>query len=243
MAVPLTADLCARAIVAAARTYGDDPVAAVGRKRHRGDRTRRCLIPAALAIVQATGCSRPRLCQILGVDYYSLSAVPNKTVTAAPWRAALDALGVDPASIPPSRFGPKAKSGSAPDQPVVDNRKPARSGTVVAPPPVGPETPPAPPAVDHTPAIREALRRRQGVQFEVVGVEADKALIGAKEPGGCVWPMGDPREPGYRSCQTPTLTGRMYCAEHLKKAGMKVAPKTVATVGRCAAPYADREAG
>lgn len=236
MAVPLTADLCAIAIIAAARSYGDDPVAAMSPVAFRGAKSRRCVTPAALAIVQATGCSRPRLCQILGIDYYSLSAVPKKPTTAAPWRAALDALGVDPANIAPSRFGPKAKPAG---------------GTVVAPPPVASEepSPPPPPAprVDHSAAILEAMARRReriaAVPFEVVGVQTDKALIGATEPGGCVWPMGDPRDPDYRSCQAAPLSGRMYCAEHLKKAGMKPVPKKIATVGRVAESYVDREAG
>lgn len=229
MAVPLTADLCARAIIASARSYGDDPVAAMSPIAVRGAKSRRCVTPAALAIVQATGCSRPRLCQILGIDYYSLSAVPKKPAAAAPWRAALDALGVDPANIQPSRFGPKAK---------------AASGTVVAPP-VAEETP-APPKIDHTAAIAEAMARRRAKgcgPVEVVGVEDDKALIGATEPGGCVWPMGDPREPGYRSCQAEPLSGRMYCAEHLKKAGLKPVAKVIQTVGRVAESYVDREAG
>lgn len=96
-------------------------------------------------------------------------------------------------------------------------------------------------------AIAEAMARRRakggGPGFEVVGVEADKALIGATEPGGCVWPMGDPREPGYRSCQAAPLSGRLYCAEHLKKAGMKPVAKVIQTVGRVAGSYVDREAG
>lgn len=230
MAVPLTADLCARAIIASARSYGDDPVAAMSPIAFRGAKSRRCVTPAALAIVQATGCSRPRLCQILGIDYYSLTAVPKKPTTAAPWRAALDALGVDPANIQPPRSGPTAK---------------AASGMVVAPPPVGQEAPRGG-KIDHTAAIAEAMARRRAkgcVTVEVMGVEADRALIGATEPGACVWPMGDPREPGYRSCQAAPLSGRLYCAEHLKKAGMKPVAKVIQTVGRVAQSYVDREAG
>lgn len=109
------------------------------------------------------------------------------------------------------------------------------------------EQPIAAPKVDHTPAIIEAMARRReriaAVPFVVVGVETDKALIGATEPGGCVWPMGDPREPDYRSCQAAPLSGRLYCAEHLKKAGMKPVAKVIQTVGRVADSYVDREAG
>ena len=252
MTLPLTADICARAIVAAARCYGDDPVAAMSPIAYRGTKSRRCVTPAALAIVQATGCSRPRLWRILGIDYYNLTAVPKKSATAAPWRAALDALGVDPTSIQPPRFGPKAKVAKAK----------VASDPVVAPP----VAQPSPPAlvVDHRPAIAEAMARRRArgdVAFSVAGVDTDMpsaarsegtafstrsaadALIGATEAGGCVWPMGDPREADYRSCQATPLSGRIYCAEHLKKAGMKPVAKVIQTVGRVAEAYVDREAG
>lgn len=229
MTVLLTADLCARAIIAAARSYGDDPLALIETARARGATHRRSMTPAALALVQATGFSRKSLCQILDIDYFGLSSVPKKPRSAAAWQAALLVLGVDPETVQASKFGPKAAA-----------------GTVVAPPPVAQETTPAP-VIDHRPAIAEALARRRArgdaPAFSVAGVEADKALIGATEPGGCVWPMGDPREPGYRSCQAAPLSGRLYCAEHLKKAGMKPVAKVVQTVGRVAESYVDREAG
>lgn len=232
MAVPLTADICAHAIVAAARCYGDDPVAAIGPVPNRGAVTRRSLTPAALAIIQATGFSRPRLCQILGIDYYGLSAVPKRPAPRAAWVAALDALGVDPASVKPSRFGPKAKPSPATTVLVVDNKNPAGDGTVVAPPPAAPEvSSPATPQVDHRPAIAEALARRRAqaasCSFEVVGVEADKAGIGL---GGCCWPpkgvvsaMDDP------TCDEKAVPGRLFCVDHCRAVGQKDTPVVLST--------------
>lgn len=225
MPVPLTADLCAQALVAAARAYGDDPVRAVLAK---AGRVRRCFAPAATALAAQTGQRPSRVCAVLGLgmNTYCGAAAGDTPKYQEAVSAAVEAVARE-------------------------LKSPSPVGTVIAPPPVASEEPalPPPPAtrVDHTAAICEAMARRReriaAVPFVVVGVEADKALIGATEPGGCVWPMGDPREPGYRSCQAAPLSGRQYCAEHLKKAGMKPVPKTIATVGRVAESYVDREAG
>lgn len=235
MAVSLTADICAAAIVASARVYGDHPVKAMVAK---AGRNRRSLAAAATAIVAQTGRLAPVVCNVLGLGRgtYDLAARMNTGEYQQAVKAAVRAIaGLSAADIAePRRTRPVP---------------PRRTGTIVAPPPVASETPPTParPAVDHRPAIAEALARQKarsaGPAFEVVGVEADRALIGATAPGGCVWPMGDPRDPGYRSCQAQTLAGRLYCAEHLKKAGMKPVAKTIAVVGRVAQPYVDREAG
>lgn len=228
MAVTLTADLCAIAIIASARSLGEDPIVALTGRKLRGRQSRsRCLRPAALALYEATDCHQGRLCIALGADRFGLNAVRDSYPDA--FEAARRAI-----------------ASSATTVSVVDNRKAASAGTVIAPPPVAQETP-APAKVDHTAAIAEAMARRRAKgdvpAFSVVGVETDKALIGATEPGGCVWPMGDPREPGYRSCQAAPLSGRMYCAEHLKKAGMKPVARVIQTVGRVADGYDDREAG
>lgn len=217
MAVPLTADLCARAVIAAARVLGEDPVLALtGPKIKGAGSVRRCLCPAALAIVGATGLARQTVCRIIGADKFGLAqAARDRPEAVAAARAAI--------------MSPQV-------------------GTVVAPPPVGQDAPApatAPAKIDHTAAIAEAMARRRAKgcgPVEVVGVEDDKALIGATEPGGCVWPMGDPRAPDYRSCQAARLSGRMYCAEHLKKAGLKPVAKVIQTVGRVAESYVDREA-
>lgn len=67
----LTADLCARAVIAAARAYGDDPAAAC---RARSGRLRRCLSPAIIALSRVLGapveaCARP-----FGVRSYAAEA-------------------------------------------------------------------------------------------------------------------------------------------------------------------------
>lgn len=219
MAVPLTPDLCAHALLAACAVYGKDPFLAAASAR--GGRTP--LIAAASAARKVTGVSVLVVSRVFQVHQTAINR--NERVGDAKFRravlAAWEAISVD-------------------EEPAT----PAPSGTVVASPPVGQEAPP-PARVDHTAAIAEALARRRArgaIAIEVVGVEADKALIGATEPGGCVWPMGDPREPDYRSCQAAPLAGRLYCAEHLKAAGMKPTPKVIETVGRVAAPYVDRAA-
>lgn len=225
MAVPLTSDVCAYAIVAACRVYRTPPLLAWSSLRGPG---RSALCAAASAVQKVTQAQRQVVARVFQVHPVSLARCEREQkpeflqAAAAAWQA-----------IP------------------TDDDLLASTGTVVAPPPVASEEP-APPAplqsrVDHTAAIAEALARRReriaAVPFEVVNVDADKALIGAAEPGGCVWPMGDPRDPDYRSCQAAPLSGRMYCAEHLKKAGMKPVPKTIQTVGRVAEAYVDREAG
>jgi GcrA cell cycle regulator len=235
----LTADLIATAVLAAARSFGDDPIRAMTATPKRGDPARRAVGPAGLVLAEVTGRTHVTLCRVLGLAQGALSAAGRRPGAEAAITAVRRALS------------------STTDLPVVNDTKPT-GGTALAPPPAAqkapatptPATPPPPaaaPRIDHTAAIAEALARRKarmgGLTVTVAGVEADAALIGATEPGGCVWPMGDPRAPDYRSCRAPPLSGRMYCAEHLKKAGMKAVPKAVETVGRVAAPYADREAG
>lgn len=220
MTPPLTADLCARAIVAACDVYGKDPFAAIGSARAG----RTPLVAAASAARKVTGATVAVVSRVFQVHQTTISKAERigdakyRRAVAAAW----EAIAVD-----------EDEAGSTPAQPVVDNRKPA---------PIAPVE--APGRIDHTAAIAEALARRKArgaIAVEVVGVEADKALIGATSPGGCVWPMGDPRAPDYRSCQEPPLAGRLYCAEHLKRAGLKAEPKSVQVVGRVARPYGVRE--
>lgn len=108
------------------------------------------------------------------------------------------------------------------------------------PPPAAQKAAPAP-VIDHTPAIREAMRRRQCVAIEVVGVEVDKALLPPTAPHACHWPLGDLKDGTLRSCGAPAVDGRMYCPDHCKKAGQKSTPRVAATVGRVAAPFGAHE--
>ena len=236
MTFPLTADICAHGIVAAARYLGVDPVHAMTAKRGPA---RSAFTAAALAAESLTGLKRVVIGRVFGVLPNSLSRCDREGSKA-----------FDRARAAASTAMVAAGAGLADTAPPMARAAPG--GTVVAPPPVAQPLPvpapaPAPVKVDHTAAIAEALARRRARRdvwpFAVVGVEADKALIGATEPGGCVWPMGDPRDADYRSCQAAPLAGRMYCAEHLKKAGMKPVPKVIETVGRVARSYVDREAG
>lgn len=65
---PLTADLAARAIIAAAVKYGDDPVVALTADKAAGPFARRCLTPAASAMARECEISMARVGPILGVS-------------------------------------------------------------------------------------------------------------------------------------------------------------------------------
>lgn len=43
-----------------------------------------------------------------------------------------------------------------------------------------------------------------------------KAPTAKVTPGsrGCMWPMGDPKQPGFHFCGAPAEPGRPYCASH-----------------------------
>ncbi|MCA3716474.1 hypothetical protein [Phenylobacterium sp.] len=79
------ADLWARAIIAAARAYGDDPVEALA-----GTAQRRCLQAACLGIVQATGLSIGEVASRLGLQPSAVRRMKtegNREFKAA-WRSA-----------------------------------------------------------------------------------------------------------------------------------------------------------
>lgn len=90
MIQPLTSDMVARAIVAAAVALGDDPVVAVTSAKAKGSLLRRSLIPAVRAVAEVTGCKKGRLCATLGVDPTALSKVGRQSPEA--YAAALAAL-------------------------------------------------------------------------------------------------------------------------------------------------------
>ena len=222
MSVPLTAHLCAVAIVAAANAYGDDPVRAVEVKRGV---LRRALMAAATALVAQTGQKPSTVCRVLSIHLSSYSRSGREDDIG--FRTAVrSASGYLSKAIPhpmDAAAGPEPEISATA---VLAVQEPAR--------------------VDHTPAIAEAMRRRKAagkVAVTVVGVEHDKALLPPPGAGGCAWPMGDPRAAGYRRCEAPVVAGRMYCAAHLKAAGMKASPRPIETVGRVARAYTDREAG
>jgi hypothetical protein len=220
----LTADVLAHGIIAAAQVLGVDPVKAV--QVQRGG-SRAAVTVAALALHETGGVGVRRAAAVFGLVATSLSrlkrergALANRAVKAA--SRAMIAAGLD-------------LSGDAED------RTDARGdGTCLAPPPVAVNSAPPPaPRVDHTPAIREALARRKGIQMTVAGVETDALLLPRPGKGGCGFPMGDPRSSDYRACDEEKVVGRRYCARHLKASGLKADPVEPATVGRVAAPYGE----
>ncbi len=104
--VTLTADLAARAIIAAARSYGDDPVRAY--EAQRGV-MRRGVTPAAEALADATGLSLSLVARIVGIreqNYYrargtsgyeAARQAASRAIAYAGWRP--EAVEVEPAGI------------------------------------------------------------------------------------------------------------------------------------------------
>ncbi|NBB51478.1 hypothetical protein GVN24_24645 [Rhizobium sp. CRIBSB] len=219
MTLPLTAELCARAVIASARFFGDDPAAVLMMKPVPGSRSRRSISPAALAILSATACRRDWLCRTLNIDYFGLQNVLKRKGAEDARDAALKAIGW-PA-------GPQAAV--AEPAPVRGHRTP----------------PPTPPAlsvlkeIDYRPAIRAALERRRAKGLETAA-PADDQPERRPDPV-CKWPLGDGAD--MRSCGEVVVSGRPYCAAHCRKAGLKPTPREIAIVGRTALPFGARDLG
>lgn len=216
MAPALTADLCAQAIIAACRVYGVDPL-----QVHKAPRQgRTALVAAAMAAWRICDIGPGAAARVFQIHANSLNRrarEPNarfERAVAAAW----EAVDVDAPSAPISPAPP------APPTAVRPAPAPAR----------------APAPVDHTATIRDALRRRQAVAVEVVGVADDKARLAGAAPRTCIWPLGDLRDGTLHSCGEPSVRGRVYCADHCKAAGMKQTPRPMAVVGRCARPFGER---
>lgn len=130
----MTADILARAVIAAARAYGDDPLAVLTAPGRRG---RRCLPAAASGVARALRIELRPVCGVLGLAYDSVRAkrsakidkfdqverVVMRAVSYAGWRPeAAASIVVPPAAIlkpapvlkavplpkPPSRRAPEA---------------------------------------------------------------------------------------------------------------------------------------
>lgn len=143
MTQTLTAELCARAIVASARAYGDDPLRAVTVTRGV---LRRSLSPAAVALARATALERTQVCSVLRLRDTAVTAAQAKA-GAAFLRALAEALAAidGPATaLPPPAAEPVAAAPAVqPALPVVD--PPPRA---LAPPRMpGPKPTPSPPPV------------------------------------------------------------------------------------------------
>lgn len=232
----LTSDVCAAAIVGAARAYGDDPIRAVEAKRGPA---RRAMVAAAVGLSAQTGILPKDACRVLSIHPASYNRAFREDRPDHRRAVKAAAAAVQRFRRPP----PSAETPTA----LYDAFAEAVRTTPAAL--VGPYQnikvqmiEPASAPVDHTPLIRAALTKRAAspVKFTVAGVEDDKALLPPAGAGGCAWPMGDPRDPDYRACGEARLEGRRYCAAHLKAAGMKATAKPIQTVGRVARPYNPR---
>lgn len=106
VAAPLTAELCARALVAAADAYGDDPVEAI---RARDCAKRRALTAAVLAVGAAVDLSPEAIGKVFGVDGGTVRKAEKRGGDGfdAALAAAYAAVGLegDPTPIAPHRLG------------------------------------------------------------------------------------------------------------------------------------------
>lgn len=253
MPVVLTADICAHGVIAAARYLGYAPERAMLAQRGA---SRAAVTAAALAAEQLTQARRDTIARIFGLLPTSLARAVRENTKATEKATALAASAMTEAGLDLSGGGlvwekpvdRRVKKVRLPGPAKVVLAAPA--GTAIAPPvglksPVAPAPaePAAPARVDHTDMLRAALRRREGpVQYQVVGVETDHALIPEAEAHACRWPLGDLMLGTHRSCGAEVVAGRMYCAAHCKAAGLKPTPKAIEVVGRVAAPYRDPRA-
>lgn len=88
--VVVSAEAAAWAVVASARAYGDDPVAALTGEGARRYGARRCLAPAIVGLAQATGAQEASLARLLGLPPNSLR--PAKAQQKGRYREALAAV-------------------------------------------------------------------------------------------------------------------------------------------------------
>lgn len=117
--VPLTADLVARAVIAAAQVYGDSPERAFSAKRGL---PRRCLAAAADGIMEATSCSVAAISRTLGIERTSIARgarkggagfrAASRAASYAGWRPEARETVVDTGGCAP----PVIAGGAAADQ-------------------------------------------------------------------------------------------------------------------------------
>jgi GcrA cell cycle regulator len=53
-------------------------------------------------------------------------------------------------------------------------------------------------------------------EIEIIGIEPVELVRGQ-----CAWPVGDPKEPGFKYCGRPVLGSGPYCACHQEKAWLR----------------------
>ena len=159
--IALTPDLFARAVIASALSYGDDPVAAVVAA---SGKTKRSLPPAALGIARATGIPKGRACAILGLRL--------NTACAARGHDGVTFQRAQDTAYDAARFYLKAREFEATCEPP----PPASAPVVRKPAPVVAETTKAQPAPSRAapaiqrPAPRPATRAvPRGARFENLG--------------------------------------------------------------------------
>lgn len=116
-------------------------------------------------------------------------------------------LGLDTRPSPIKRTGvarPRAEKRAAPTRPVL------------APMPISAAAAPGAvqrPVSNPTPARAEPVRAEPRRAHRSAAETGEKivALTGNKP---CCWPVGDPREPGFRFCGNRALVDKPYCQEH-----------------------------
>jgi hypothetical protein len=122
--IPLTADLFAHAVVAAARAYGDDPIDAFAAK---SGILKRCRAPAAVAASRVAGIPLGRASAILGMLHTNVSAARGRggglfqkaqDAAEAACRAYLAANAPKPAAEAPARASAQVRAPAPPSKPL-----------------------------------------------------------------------------------------------------------------------------
>jgi GcrA cell cycle regulator len=72
------------------------------------------------------------------------------------------------------------------------------------------------------PAARAALPQGESAPAPAIAAPAPQPDLTPKTTGqapagsskGCMWPIGDPKQPGFHFCGAPSEPGRPYCSQH-----------------------------
>jgi hypothetical protein len=197
----LTADICARGVIAAAQYLGYDPIKAA--QAQRGP-LRTAVTAAAVAAQRFSGRPRGVVARIYDVQPNSLARcerVSTKGFDRACERA--EAAMMAAASVQPAEALPPATV-----------RAPAWEINTVAGPAPAPvlDIPPAP-KVDHMAAIREAMKRREGA-----------ARAPVRSQSMCDWPNNLPGQEAEPLCRETRVQGRLFCPKHCRAVGQKDTP-------------------
>lgn len=90
---------------------------------------------------------------------------------------------------------------------------PIQPAKKVSPPKAQNQNTPAPPAPAAS-VVQQPKKRAKDVDDD----NRERVSLADLKPGGCRWPMGDPREENFGFCGCKSLSGLPYCMEHAQLA-------------------------